>query len=186
MPMISRSAQEAFEFFAKRAIQGAFQSSPDDRCDVTTLDAASQVGGQRLVMLTVSSFLFRATTLVHFTMDAPLRSHLATVNRSDVTAMSEDDFLDVLGEIANILCGAFNRELAQHFPYLGMSTPNFLDQRCARYLEELGASFVRHFEVMLNDALTLHITFCVSEFADIDFHADTSVVEDSNGELEMF
>jgi hypothetical protein len=88
--------------------------------------------------------------------------------------------------VGNIFCGALNRDLVPHFRYLGMSTPNVLDRRCIDYIDQLGAGFVRHFEVVVNAQLTLHATVCVSAFADIDFRADTAVAEESHGELEMF
>ena len=53
--MISPSAREAFEFFTVQAIKGALPASSDDRCEVTVLEDASRVQGQRLVILTVSS-----------------------------------------------------------------------------------------------------------------------------------
>jgi hypothetical protein len=184
--MISQSAKEAFEFFAVRAVKTAFAASEGDRCEVLVVDQASQSDGQNVVLLTASSLLFRATTFVHFTMNQGLRHYLATINQSEVDGMSEGDVLDALGETTNILCGAFNRELGQYFPYLGMSTPNFLDRRCVDHLHDLGAGFTRHFKVVINDVLTMHVTLCVNEFADIDFHANTTDVEECNGELEMF
>ncbi len=184
--MISSSARDAFEFFTKQAIKGALPASSDDRCEVSVLEDVSRISGQRLVILTVSSYLFRAMTMVYFTLDAPLKQHLAAINRRPVEELSDDEFLDVLGEVGNILCGALNRDLAHHFPYLGMSTPNFLDRHCIDFIDELDAGFVRHFEILVNDSFTLYATLAVSEFADIDFRADTTVVEESHGELEMF
>ena len=184
--MISPSAREAFEFFTKQALKGALPASSDERCEVSVIEDISRIRGQRIVLLTVSSYLFRAMTMVYFTLDANLKQHLAAINRRPVEELSEAEFRDVLGEVGNIFCGALNRDLAQHFPYLGMSTPNFLDRHCVDYIDELGASFVRHFEVVVNDALTLHATLAVSEFADLDFRADTTVVEENHGELEMF
>jgi hypothetical protein len=184
--MISASAREAFEFFAKQAIKGALPASADDRCEVTVIEDVSQVQGKQLVMLTVSSYLFRAMTLLHYTLDDKLKQHLAAISRKPVDELSDSECLDVLGEVGNILCGALNRDLAHHIPYLGMSTPNFLDNHCLDFIDALGASFVRHFEIDLNGSLKLYATLAVSEFADIDFRADTTVVEENHGELEMF
>jgi len=184
--MISPSAREAFEFYFQQAIKGALPASADDRCEVKVLDHVSQVRGKQLVILTVSSYLFRVMTLLHFTLDARFKQHLAAINRRPVDELSDAEFLDVLGEVGNILCGALNRDLAHHIPHLGMSTPNFLDRHCVEFIDELGASFVRHFEIEVNGDLKLHATLAVSEFADIDFRADTTVVEENHGELEMF
>jgi len=184
--MISQQAKDAFEFFVTNALKTALVASPDDRCEVTRLEDDSEINEQKFVLLTVSSYLFRALALVHFTLDAPTRRHLAAINHADVASMSEDDHHDVIGEVGNIFCGAVNRELSHHFPYLGMSTPNVLDHHCIDYIDELKASYIRHFRIVVNDGLTLHATLCVCDFADIDFHVDTTAVEESNGELELF
>ena len=91
-----------------------------------------------------------------------------------------------VGEVGYIFCGAINRDLSHHFPYLGMSTPNVLERQCIDYLDELDASFIRHFRVVINDGVTFHASLCVCDFADIDFQVDTTVVEESHGELELF
>lgn len=184
--MISPSASAAFEFLVSNALKGALAASPDDRCEVSVIDDASEIKGQKFVLLTVSSYLFRAMTLVHFTLDAATRSHLAAIHRGDPNTMSDTDYLDVIGEVGNIFCGALNRDLAHHFPYLGMSTPNVLDHHCIDYLDELEPGYTRHFRVVLNGGLTLHATLCVCDFADIDFQVDTTQPEESNGELELF
>ena len=114
--------------------------------------------------------------------DATLKGHLLTGGVS----VGEADYLDVIGEVGNIFCGALNRDLSHHFPYLGMSTPNVLERECIDYLDELDASYIRHFRVVVNDGVTFHASLCVCDFADIDFQVDTSAVEESHGELELF
>ena len=139
-----------------------------------------------MVLLTVSSYLFRAITMMSFTLDAATRHHLAAIHRAPAESMGEADYLDVIGEVGNIFCGALNRDLSHHFPYLGMSTPNVLGRECIDYLDELDASYIRHFRVVVNDGVTFHASLCVCDFADIDFQVDTSAVEESHGELELF
>lgn len=184
--MISPQAQDGFEFFVTNALKAAVVSSPDDRVDVTVLDDRSEIKEERMVLLTVSSYLFRAITMITFTLNAATRHHLAAIHRAPVEGMGEADFLDVIGEVGNIFCGAINRDLSRHFPYLGMSTPNVLERQCIDHLDELDASFIRHFRVVVNDGVTFHASLCVCDFADIDFQVDTTVVEESHGELELF
>lgn len=184
--MISQQAQVGFEFFVTNALKAAVVSSSDDRVDVTVLDDSSEIQEERMVLLTVSSYLFRAITMMSFTLDAGTRRHLAAIHRSTPEAMTEADYLDVIGEVGNIFCGALNRDLSHHFPYLGMSTPNVLERQCIDHLDELDASYIRYFRVVVNDEVTFHASLCVCDFADIDFQADTSVVEESHGELELF
>jgi hypothetical protein len=137
-------------------------------------------------LLTVSSYLFRALILIFFSLNRETKEHFAAINKTDAQSMSESDFLDVIGECGNICCGTLNRELARHFPHLGMSTPNVLDRNCASHLQELSASYIRHFKIDINNGLTLHASLCVCDFADIDFTVDMTQAEESNGELEMF
>ncbi|MDX9843015.1 MAG: hypothetical protein RBT42_04600 [Aquabacterium sp.] len=184
--MISQQAKDGFEFFVTNALKAAVVSSPDDRVDVTALDDHGEIKEERMVLLTVSSYLFRAITMISFTLDAATRSHLAAIHRAPAESMVEADYLDVIGEVGNIFCGAINRDLSHHFPYLGMSTPNVLERQCIDYLDELDASFIRHFRVVVNDGVTFHASLCVCDFADIDFQVDTTVVEESHGELELF
>lgn len=184
--MISPQAKTGFEFFVTNALKAAVVSCPDDSVDITLLEDSSEIKEDRMVLLTVSSYLFRAITMMSFTLNAATKQHLAAIHRGNPESMTEADYLDVIGEVGNIFCGALNRDLSHHFPYLGMSTPNVLERECIDYLHELDASYIRHFRVVINDGVTLHASLCVCDFADIDFVVDTSVVEEGNGELELF
>ncbi len=184
--MISHQAKAGFEFYVSNALKAALASSSDDRIEVVPLDDSSEIKEQRLVILTVSSYLFRAITLMSFSLDAGTRRHLAGIHRSAPEAMSEADYLDVIGEVGNIFCGTLNRDLSHHFPYLGMSTPNVLERQCIDHLDELNASYIQHFRVCVNESVTFHASLCVCDFADIDFQVDTTVTEESHGELELF
>ncbi|MBP9062655.1 MAG: hypothetical protein KBF81_02655 [Aquabacterium sp.] len=184
--MISAQAKTGFEFYVTNALKSAVVSSPDERVEVTLLDDNSEIKEEKLVILTVSSYLFRAITLMTFTLNPVTRRHLTAIHHSSVDAMTEADYLDVIGEVGNIFCGALNRDLSHHFPYLGMSTPNVLERECGDHLDELNASHVQHFRVVVNDEVTFHASLCVCDFADIDFQADITVVDESHGELELF
>lgn len=184
--MISQSAKSAFDHLMSRALKGALCASPEDRCEVEIIDGTKAITEKKVVLLTVSSYLFRVMTLLYFTLDRNTQQHFAAIHRVAPETMNESDYADVIGECGNIFCGALNRELAQHFPHLGMSTPNVLDRHCVDYLDELNAGYVKHFKVRINDALTMHASLCVCDFADIDFTVDMTQTEESNGELEMF
>ena len=45
-------------------------------------------------------------------------------------------FADVFPELANLCCGAMNRELGGYFAHLGMSTPYPLDRQCRVHLTQ--------------------------------------------------
>ena len=184
--MISQQAKDAFDYTVTGALKSALCSSSDDRCEVEVIDDIKDVTEKKVVLLTVSSYLFRVMTLIYFTLNKDTKQHFAAINRGDPETMSESDFLDVIGECGNIFCGALNRELAKHFPHLGMSTPNVLDRDCIDYLQELDANYIKHFKISINDTFTMHASLCVCDFADIDFTVDMTQTEESNGELEMF
>ena len=184
--MISQQAQDALDFIVTGALKNALSASPDDHCEIEALSDVGDIKERKAVMLTVSSYLFRVVTLIYFTLNNDTQQHFAAINRAEPETMGESDYLDVIGECGNIFCGALNRELAHHFPHLGMSTPNVLDRECVNYLHELEAGYIKHFKITINYALTLHASLCVCDFADIDFTVDMTQTEESNGELEMF
>lgn len=184
--MISLPAKDAFDFIMTGALKSALCASPEDQCEVEVIDDTKPIKEKKVVLLTVSSYLFRVMTLLYFTLDRNTKQHFAAINKVESESMSESDYLDVIGECGNIFCGALNRELAKHFPHLGMSTPNVLDRDCVDYLDELDAGYIKHFKIRINDALTMHASLCVCDFADIDFTVDMTQVEENNGELELF
>ena len=94
--MISQQAKDGFEFFVTNALKAAVVSSPDDRVDVTALEDSSEIKEERMVLLTVSSYLFRAITMMSFTLDAATRNHLAAIHRAPAESMGEADYLDVI------------------------------------------------------------------------------------------
>lgn len=184
--MISQQAKSGFEFLLVNALRAALVSAPEDRIDVTLIDDAREMREESVVLLTVSSYLFRAVTFVSFTLDRQTKQHLAAINRANPESMSLSDYLDVVREVGNIFCGTLNRDLSHYFPYIGMSTPNVLERQCVDHLDELGASFIRHVHAVVNDAVHFHATLCVCDFADLDFRVDTTVQEENHGELELF
>ncbi|HET8694969.1 MAG TPA: hypothetical protein VFM33_09910 [Aquabacterium sp.] len=185
--MITQQAKDAFDYIVINSLKGALSSSSDDRVEVEVIDDVKDAKEKKIVLLTVSSYLFRVMTMLYFTLNKESKQHFAAINRSDPQSMTEGDFLDVICECGNIFCGALNRELAQHFPHLGMSTPNVLDRDCVDYLQELDAGYIKHFKVAINDMVTMHASLAVCDYADIDFTVDmSSNADENNGELELF
>ena len=184
--MITDTARHALEQSVMNALKGALPNPHGAASEVCEIETLSGVPAQRMVALTVSSYLFRIVTLLHFSLDDGLKQYLATISHGDVTTMSESDFLDVLCECGNIFCGAFNRDLARQFPHLGMSTPNVLEHRSLEYLDELKGNFTRHFQVDIDAGLSLHASLCVCAYAPFDFDIEQAQEEACSGELEMF
>lgn len=184
--MISSQAKAAFDHIVVESLKSALNAPDASPCVVATIEDTKQITEKKVVLLTVSSYVFKVVTMVYFTLNDPTRQHFAAINRTEVDGMVDDDFLDVICECGNIFCGALNRELAQHYPHLGMSTPNVLDRPSVDYLGALKPGYIKHFKVEVNDRLTMHASLCVCDFASIDFTVDTTKVEESHGELELF
>jgi len=184
--MISPQAAAGMEFTMVNALKDALTAPGEARCEVEVIHDASSIKEKKMVVLTVTSYMFRALTILYFTMNKATKQHLTQINRADVASMDDTAFIDVICECGNIACGALNRELARHYPHIGMSTPNILDNNSAAYLSALKPNHVQHFKVRINDVLTMHATLCFCAFADVDFTVDMTQAEESSGELEMF
>jgi len=183
---ISPQARDGFDHLLMQAFKGAFRAAPDAPVAIEPVADLAGVDADRAVILTVSSYRFRLLTLVYFTLDDATRHHFGAINRAHPGDMDDQAVLDVIAECGNICCGTLNRELARHFPHIGMSTPNLIHRQSGRFLPSLSAAHLRHFRARLGDALTLHVSLCVSDCVDIDFRVDPQVAEEATGELELF
>jgi hypothetical protein len=155
--------------------------------DVEPVKELGKLKEKKIVILTVSSYLFRAMTILYFKPDAATRAYFNRAAEEGAPALSDDEFYDRISECGNVTCGAFNRDLGPFFPHVGMSTPNIIDKDCMQYVDLLGCGFVKHYKVVLGGELTLYATLCVADYGLVDFHVDPAVeVAVDTGELEMF
>ena len=174
-----------------------------DRLLVSSLRSGMPVGGasvsvepvatieknkdKKIVVLTVSSYLFRALAIIYFKPDAATRAYFNRNAEEGSPALGDEEFYDRVAECGNVCVGALNRDLGPFFPHVGMSTPNIIDKDCMQYVDLLGCGLVKHYRVVLAGELTLHATLCVADYGLVDFHVDPAVeVEVDTGELEMF
>lgn len=184
--MISNSARDGFDYMFMQGIKGGLMATPDDHCTISVLPDLTEVKETKLVILTVSSYLFRLMVMIYFTPDQATKEHFARVNKTTVEDMDLQAFDDAISECGNISCGILNRELAHFFPNIGMSTPNILDKDCSSYLDILNLGHVRHLRVDINEAIHFHASLCVCAYADLDFAVDIREEAASTGELELF
>jgi CheY-specific phosphatase CheX len=183
--MISSRAQQAFQQMVGRAVQSSPLAASGRSCTlVPELDLA-RLNAEQVVVLTVASYAFRLNLLIHFSRDAKTYAHFAAVHRLAQEEMGEQTFVDAISECANICCGNLNRDLARHFPHLGMSTPNIIDRRCVAYLDQLGQGHQQHFAVHQPDGPVFAVSLCVNAFGPLDFEGDFAAAE-ATGELELF
>lgn len=183
--MISSSARDGFDTLLTQALKGSLVQSGAS-CDVSILSDVTAIDEKKMVVLTVSSYLFRLMVMFYFTPDAATKEYFARLNNVSAADMSEQSFMDAIAECGNLCCGILNRDLGNFFPHIGMSTPNVIDRHCASYLQMLNCGHVQHFAVDIDQAPRFHVTLCVSDYAEIDFTVSEEELESNTGELELF
>jgi hypothetical protein len=184
--MISKNAQDGFDHLLKQSLKAGLLKSAEDSCDISALDDLSKIKESKIVVLTISSYLFRLMVLIYFTPDAAARAHFAGLNGMQAHDVDEQSFYDAVGEFGNICCGILNRDLGQIFPHIGMSTPNIIDKNCSSYLSALGCGHIRHFMVDVNHRYSFPVSLCVCDHADLDFTVEVAEEAATTGELELF
>jgi CheY-specific phosphatase CheX len=184
--MISNRAQNSFDQMLMLGIKASMGGTSPETCEVEVVANLNSIRETNVVMLTVSSFLFRMSVLVYFSSDDATRSHFAAVNNVAIAEMNDQAFLDAIRECGNICCGTLNRELARVYPHVAMSTPNIIERECVNHLESLNGGHLQHFRAKTGSDKPFHVTLCVRDYADIDF--EWTMVQDttSAGEMEFF
>ncbi|BEV15863.1 chemotaxis protein CheX [Herbaspirillum sp. DW155] len=182
---ISASARDGFDTLLQQALRSSLVPS-DSSAEIMVVEDIAAIGEQKMVVLTISSYLFRLMVMFHFTPDAATREHFAQLTRTAAGEMGEQGLLDAIAECGNLCCGIFNRELGRFFPHLGMSTPNVIDTRCVLYLQKLNCAHVRHFAIDMPGSPRIHVSLSVSAYDHLDFVVAPGEEADTTGELELF
>jgi len=190
--MISANAVASIEWLFEKALRDNNIPGPEDNCVVRVkahMPPTDTSTTHRLVVLNISSYVFRIVALFDFDTDAATVAHLSKIMSRGDEIHEERVLLDTVGEFANRICGEVNRGLSASFRHVGMSTPFILEETCLSYLSILKPSQVRMFEVAINDAVRFEVIvcICVDSETSLDFQTDRSVHEEtSSGELELF
>lgn len=179
--MVSEQAKKGIEHVFIKAAKGNLALSSDDTVTVDLLPAnrLAEINEKNIVVLTISSFLFRLLTVFHVD-ETPVTRRYFNKDGGDRT------FEDGFSEVGNMCCGAMNRDLQRYFPHLGMSTPYMLSERCVPFLKDLNPGFTARYTITINGSVQLHATLCLCEYAPIDFAVDMSAEEEETGALELF
>ncbi|KAF1043368.1 MAG: hypothetical protein GAK35_02222 [Herbaspirillum frisingense] len=183
--MISQSAKDGFDTLLQQALKASLVPS-ETSAEISVIEDVSAISEKKIVVLTVSSYLFRLMVMFYFTPDAATKGHFARLNRVDPAEMGEQAFMDAIAECGNLCCGILNRDLGRFFPHLGMSTPNVIDKNCAAYLQKLNCAHIQHFAVDMPESPRFHVSLCISAYAEMDFAVSADEDEVSTGELELF
>ncbi|AVS85507.1 hypothetical protein [Paracidovorax avenae] len=158
---------------------------------VQPVDALPSTGGAtHMAVLSIASFSFRVVAALHFAHGPAWRAWVAATAGLDAGGMSDQAFLDRICEMGNLCCGAINRDLGAFQAFLGLSTPQILDARCAPYFTRAGFEHVRHFRMDVRPDLALHASLCARAYVPQDFHWAGAVAAApeavASGELELF
>jgi hypothetical protein len=184
--MITERARSSFERLLLSSLRGGMPAAGAN-IDVSAFDSLALIGEKKIVVLTVSSYLFRAMAILYFKPDAATRAYFDRNAAEGAPALGDDEFNDRLAECGNVCCGALNRELGAHFPHVGMSTPNIIDRDCMKYVDLLGCDLVKHYRIVLDGELTMYASLCVASYGVVDFHVDPAAAANvDTGELELF
>ena len=183
--MLSQSAKDGFDLLLRQSLKNSIVPSGTE-AQISTLPESADFPEKQMVVLTVSSYLFRLMVMFYFSPDAATRGHFARLNNIDEEAMSEQTFMDAIAESGNLCCGILNRDLGNFFPHIGMSTPNVIDKNCAAYLQKLNSQHIQHFAIDMDGSPRFHVSLCVSAYADIDFSVSAEALGSDTGELELF
>ncbi len=177
--MISEQARRGIDHIFIKAARTRLALGCGDTCDIEPLGGVGEMPEKNIVVLTLSSILFRLLLIFHIDENPATRSYF-------VKDASDKSLAEAFSELGNLCCGAMNRDLLSHFPDMGTSTPYLLSGRCASFLGELKPGYLSHFAITINGAVELHASICLCAYAPIDFVVDMRAVEEETGVLEMF
>ncbi len=187
--VVSERARAGLDHFVAQAVKGALAQPGTDFAIESTDDDVARDHEREVVMLTVSSYMFRVLLFIHFNRNPALRSHLAALDGHPGDTLDDERFTDAIMEHGNLCCGALNRDLSQFFPHIGMSTPCILHRSSVEHVAAVNPAFTRRYRADVSPGVPMHFTLALCAFADLDFPFEPRAaeeVEDTAGELEMF
>ena len=177
--MISLQARQGIEHIFKQSVSKTLVLDAGDFCQIEKLPENTKYQGKDIVVLTISSFLFRVFSIFHICDDSHARNYF-------LQHAPDRKLTEVFSEISNLCSGAMNCELLRYFPHLGMSTPYTLSGGSLPYLNDYKSGHLTHFQITINGTIRLQATLCMYGYAPVDFAFDKTAAETISGELELF
>jgi hypothetical protein len=177
---MNEQSKQNIELAFHRALRASVTRAPGDVCAIAPAAGPElrEHADGKLLVVTISSFVFRLLTLFQVAANPATREYYVS------TAGQSLD--EAFREVANLCCGALNRELSQHIPHLAMSIPYTLSSQCIAFLGELRPQYLSSSAITINDTVQLQATLCMCCSAAVEFAASPVVLEQSSGELELF
>jgi len=165
----------------RRVAQETLVRARDDIVDIASRDLAVDDGraGEHLLVITLTSFVFRLLVIFQIADSAPNRAYY-------VKEGADRPLGESFAEVANMCVGALNRELSHDFPHLAMSTPYQLDGECLAHLGELHPQYSASYAISINGTAKLAVTLCICCYAPMVIAVHAQRAEQALGELELF
>ncbi len=187
---LDRLYQSALNNNCRRPAEDAFVVS-SLAYDNSLNDDKNRNLSKHLLVLSISSYLFRIITFFEFNKDAVTENYFRSnyISGNEDVLVSEHALLDAFSEFSNMVCGEVNRGLSSHFRHVGMSTPFFIAPGCLPFITTLNRSNIRSFQVCINNTIGFNITSCIcaDQSAHIDFHiGEAHFATVTTGDLELF
>lgn len=182
--MISDHAKQGINQIFTRACASLTRDAGDSVA-VNPLTVNPNSGGNfveppgQLLVLTIANFSFKLLIIFHLEASRENQQYFSRPEAGLGCA-------DVFPEIANLCCGAMNRELGGYFTHLGMSTPYSLDRQCLPFIEVLKPAYLAQHRIVINGEVILHATLCLCAYAPVDFRYVASAPETASGTIELF
>lgn len=177
--LFSEQSRRALAGVFERSAKSTLPRSAADVCEIHDQPGGAAFSGDPLLVLTITSFAFRLMTLFHVDDNEATHAYF-------VPAAAKFTLQQVFAEIANLCCGAMNRELSALFPHLAMSIPCMLSAGCIEHLPRLNAEYTSRLSIKINDTVKLGVTLCMCCSATVEIPAALGTAEKTTGELEMF
>jgi hypothetical protein len=179
--VISDRSKQNLELAFHRAARESLVRNPSDACDISPAQSdlpAEQLSGE-VLLITISSFAFRLLTIFYVANTPAARAYYFKDS-------GDQRICEVFAEVANLCCGAFNRELAHSFSHLAMSIPYTLSGQCMVFLDELKPQYLSSYGITINDSVQVRATLCMHCSAPVDVVVSAARLEDNSGALELF
>lgn len=181
MPHLSDHSRTNIERALHRAARRCLVRDPGDNCSIVESREpfAAATAGEKLILVTISSFKFRLLIIFHIDEGPSLADYFGG---RDAKRSVEETF----HEIVNMCCGALNRDMTRDFKHLAMSVPYALSGACMTYLGDLRPEYVSSATITINDSVRVRVTLCICCSAPVTFSATMPESESNSGELELF
>lgn len=181
--MISPQSMHNVEVAFQDAVRMNLVRESGDVCKIVSVAAGDEDAGagQKLLLITISSFVFRLIVMFRLVDNPITRAYFLRVDA--VQTLDE-----VFAELANMCGGTLNRALSAQFPHLALSTPSTVNGQCAAFLDDLRPQHVARFRITINDSVRLQAALCMCCSRPVEVADATSVMgsNETIGELELF